>query len=118
MRQERDMLRRRDNQPTSHPPVREMGKLEERRSPFGWGFIVGAIVAAGVALLFVQNSHSSDFEWLWFNFDAPMWLLLGLTLIAGMVVGEAARFLLLRSSSRSVHRRSDRDTAYRRATFK
>ena len=118
MRQERDMLRRHDNQPTSHPLVREMGKLEERRSPFGSGFIVGAIVAAGAALLFVQNSHSSDFEWLWFNFDAPMWLLLGLTLIAGMVVGDAGRILLSRSRYRTVHRRSDRDTAYRRTTFK
>jgi uncharacterized integral membrane protein len=117
MRQEQDLLRHREDRAVGYPEVREPTTPQHRRR-FRSGLIVGALAAAAAALLVIQNSHSSDFEWLWFDFQAPLWLFLLLTLIAGVVVGETHHLLWRRSRSRSAGRGNAQGAAHRLTTFK
>jgi uncharacterized integral membrane protein len=113
MRQEHDLVSRQENRTAHHPEVRE-STVPQQRWRFRSGVIVGALAAAGAALLVIQNSHTSDFEWMWFDFQAPLWLLLLLTLLAGVAIGEAHRLLWRRSRSRSAERDNALGAARRR----
>ena len=44
-----------------------------------------------VALLIVQNGESAQLDWLVFDFDAPLWIMLALTFAAGAVVWELGK---------------------------
>jgi uncharacterized integral membrane protein len=49
---------------------------------------------AVVALLFVfQNTNETQFSFLWFDFDAPLWIILLISMIVGAVIfwGAARR---------------------------
>jgi hypothetical protein len=51
-------------------------------------------VLAVIALLFVfQNTEDANFTFLWFNFTAPLWLMLLLSMVVGAVIfwGAAQR---------------------------
>ncbi|MGE0731034.1 MAG: lipopolysaccharide assembly protein LapA domain-containing protein [Acidimicrobiia bacterium] len=75
------------------------------RGRFGIGLILGGLVAVAAALLVVQNGHETTFDWLWLDFEAPLWLLLAATFAAGAVVAEAVRALARRSRTRAARRR-------------
>jgi uncharacterized integral membrane protein len=61
--------------------------------PFRVGLVVGAIVTVAIALLIIQNGESAQLDWLTFDFKAPLWIMLLLTLGAGAVVWETAKLL-------------------------
>lgn len=86
----------------------------EKRRPFRWGLVVGALVTVAMALLIVQNGHSTGVQWLWFDFQMPQWLLLVVTLVIGAVVGEAAKLAWHRARSRGTDHQQTLSTARRR----
>jgi uncharacterized integral membrane protein len=91
----------------------ELGSVEKGR-PFQWGVVVGGVVAVAAALLVVQNGHTTGLEWLWFDFDAPLWLLLALTLAAGGFLAEAGRIVWRRRRVRAAERSEVVSAARRR----
>ncbi|MEP7054193.1 MAG: LapA family protein [Actinomycetota bacterium] len=107
-----------DNGPASQPPSRraladDLRSIEKRR-PFRWGLLVGALATVAAALLIVQNGHSTGVRWLWFSFEMPQWLLLVVTLVIGGVVWEAAKLAWHRARSRAADRQQTLATARRR----
>jgi uncharacterized integral membrane protein len=58
------------------------------RSPFRVGLIFGSLVMVAIALLIIQNGESAQIDWLAFDFKAPLWIILFVTLISGAIVWE------------------------------
>lgn len=87
------------NEPTSDAAAeREPREVIERAlktggRPFRVGLIVGAVITVAIALLIIQNGESARLDWLTFDFEAPLWIMLLLTLAAGAVVWETAKML-------------------------
>jgi len=61
--------------------------------PFRVGLALGAVITVAIALLIIQNGESAQLDWLQFDFRAPLWVMLMLTLLAGAVVWETAKAL-------------------------
>ena len=78
----------------------------ERRRPFRWGLVVGAVLSVAAALLVFQNGHSTSVRWLWLDFEMRLWLLLVVTLATGVVIGEAAKLVWPRARTRRRLRRA------------
>ncbi len=76
-----------------------------RRNSFWIGLTVGVVVAVAATLLVVQNGRSTRLYWGVFSFDAPLWIFLVLTLVAGAVLGWAVPFLARRARQRRRERR-------------
>jgi uncharacterized integral membrane protein len=72
-----------------------------KRQPFRLGLIVGVLVTVAVVILIVQNGESAQIDWLLFHFSSPLWIILLLTMAAGGVVWEVAKFLIRRGQKRS-----------------
>jgi uncharacterized integral membrane protein len=68
-------------------------RLMGRRSvtPFRAGLVLGSIVTIAVVLLIVQNGESTQLDWLAFEFKAPLWIMLILTMVAGAIVWDVAK---------------------------
>jgi uncharacterized integral membrane protein len=57
----------------------------------GTGFLVFAgVLAAGLLAFIVQNTESVSFDWLFWSFEAPLWLVLLITAILAFVIGQLA----------------------------
>lgn len=81
-----------------------LGALGKGRR-FQWGVVAGAAVAVAAALLVAQNGQQSTVHWLWLDFETQLWLLVAVTLVAGMVIAEAGRLAWRHSRSRAAYRR-------------
>ena len=56
-----------------------------RRTP--WRTIIAAILAVLALIFVVQNLTSTHMKFLWGTFKSPLWLMLIITLAAGIVIG-------------------------------
>ncbi len=77
-----------------------------RRNSFRIGLTVGVVVTVAAALLIIQNGDSARLHWLGFSFNAPLWIFLGLTLAAGMVLGRVVPYAVRRGRQRTRQRRA------------
>lgn len=107
------------NEASTGPPAQRRALADdlrsiEKRRPFRWGLIVGALATVAAALLIVQNGHSTGVQWLWFDFEMPQWLLLVVTLVIGAVVWEAAKLAWHRTRARATDRQQTLSSARRR----
>lgn len=73
--------------PTPEGSLSEAPK-EKERHPFRTGFIVGALVTIAITLLIIQNTDSVRFEWLFFDFEWPLWVVLLVAFVGGMVAWQ------------------------------
>jgi lipopolysaccharide assembly protein A len=65
------------------------GSRGDRDTP--WRLII-AVVLAVLALIFVfQNRARVSMHYLWANFTSPLWLMLVVTLLIGVVIGWLVR---------------------------
>lgn len=60
----------------------------ESRTPIG--LIIAGIAVVVVAIFVAQNTEEIEFEFLWFSFRIPLWLVLVGVFVLGAVVGQAA----------------------------
>ncbi|HET6949512.1 MAG TPA: lipopolysaccharide assembly protein LapA domain-containing protein, partial [Acidimicrobiales bacterium] len=57
---------------------------------FNVGAALGLLLAAAAAIFLVQNSGATDFEWLWFDFELPLWIaLVGALAVGALLVPTA-----------------------------
>lgn len=52
---------------------------------FNIGITVGIVATVAAVIFMIQNGQSTQFDWLWFNFDLPLWTVL----IGGIAIGVA-----------------------------
>lgn len=50
--------------------------------------VLAVVVIVPILILVFSNTDSSTVEWAGLDWEAPMWLVLGVTFVAGMVVGK------------------------------
>jgi uncharacterized integral membrane protein len=50
---------------------------------FNLGLVSGIVVAVAAAVFVIQNNQSTQFDWLWFDFEVPLWT----ALLGAMAVG-------------------------------
>lgn len=63
----------------------EVGGSRPERA-FNVGAVVGIALSVAAAVFVIQNSQSARFEWLWFDFEVPMWTALLGAVTAGVVL--------------------------------
>ncbi len=83
----------------------------KRKHAFRVGVGVGAAVAIAAVLLILQNGESAQIDWLWFHFQAPLWLFLASTLIVGAVTWELIKSSVHRSRQHLSNRRGSQKPA-------
>ncbi len=71
----------------------------------GW-LIGGGVLAAGLLAFILQNRESVSFDWLFWSFNAPLWLVLVITALVAFVIGQFA--LMWRRHRRRQARRAGR----------
>lgn len=74
---------------------------------FNLGAVIGAIVAVAAAVFVVQNNQSTQFDWLWFDFDVPLWT----ALLGAMALGAVLIVLGFAVHERRQRRRGRRQDA-------
>ena len=71
----------------------------------GW-LIGGGVLAVGLLAFILQNRESVSFTWLFWTFNAPLWLVLVITALVAFVIGQFA--LMWRRHRRRQARRAGR----------
>ncbi|HKY66128.1 MAG TPA: hypothetical protein VJM49_07145, partial [Acidimicrobiales bacterium] len=76
---------------TTHPTGSALAKdLRDVRSKperaFNVGAALGLTLAVATFIFLIQNNGATDFEWLWFDFELPLWAALVGALVTGAVL--------------------------------
>jgi uncharacterized integral membrane protein len=71
-----------------------------------WSLIGGGALAAALLAFIVQNRESVSFTWLFWTFNAPLWIVLVLTALVAFLIGQFA--LMWRRHRRRQARRDAR----------
>jgi uncharacterized integral membrane protein len=73
----------------------------------GTGWLIGfGVLAVGLLAFIFENTQTVSFRWLFWTFEAPLWLMLLITAIVAFVVGQFA--LMWRRHRRRQARRDAR----------
>lgn len=83
----------------------EVARARPERA-FNLGAVVGTVLAVATVVFVVQNSHATDFEWLWFDFSLPLWTVLVGSLALGALAAVAG-FTIHRRRRRRIERRRE-----------
>src|SRR5690606_22487194 len=81
---------------------------------FNAGLVLGALLAVAAAVFVVQNAQSTEFDWLWLDFELPLWTALLGAMAAGVVLVILA-FLVHERRQRRIGRRQQAAGRLRRA---
>jgi uncharacterized integral membrane protein len=73
--------RARDESTVAHD-LEEVQQGKPERA-FNIGVTVGVLLTAAAAIFVLQNRQSTTFDWLWFDFELPLWA----ALVGGVLVG-------------------------------
>jgi uncharacterized integral membrane protein len=81
---------------------------------FNLGLVLGIIVTVAGAIFVIQNNQSTQFDWLWFDFEVPLWTaLLGATVFGALLI--VVGFAVHERHQRRLGRRQDAAGRLRRA---
>jgi uncharacterized integral membrane protein len=84
-----------------------MADTASQGSSSGRGFLIGGGILAAALLAFIfQNTETIAFNWLFWTFSAPLWIVLLITAFAAFVIGQFA--LMWRRHKRRQARRASR----------
>lgn len=84
---------------------REPGRQPEPHLPdsgrrMRWGLVATVGLAAALIALALQNTDTVTIEWLWWDFRAPLVIVLLVTAIAAIALSELVGFILRRRKRR------------------
>lgn len=71
-----------------------------------WKLIVLLLVVVGMVVFFFQNTEDAPIEFLWLDGNWPIWSVIGISVVAGIVIDR-----LFVWQWRRARRRKDRQTA-------
>jgi uncharacterized integral membrane protein len=81
---------------------------------FDLGLVLGILLTLAVAIFVVQNNQSTHFDWLWFDFQLPLWTaLLGAMAFGALMI--VVGFAVHERRQRRLGRRQDAAGRLRRA---
>ena len=72
-----------------------------------WGLIVAVILGAALVALAIQNTDSVPVEWLFFDVDTPLVLLLLITAVAAVLLSEALGYIWRRRRRRRAEEKAE-----------
>jgi uncharacterized integral membrane protein len=81
---------------------------------FNFGAAVGIVVTVAAAIFVIQNNQSTHFDWLWFDFELPLWTALLGAMAVGVVL-VVIGFVVHERRQRRIGRRQDAAGRLRRA---
>ncbi|HEY8545406.1 MAG TPA: lipopolysaccharide assembly protein LapA domain-containing protein, partial [Acidimicrobiales bacterium] len=106
-----------DHEPADDDRLRrdlaEVGGSRPERA-FNVGAVAGIAVTVAAAIFVVQNRGPAQFDWLWFDFEVPMWTALVGAVLAGVVLILTA-VAVHRRRRRRIDRRREATRRLRRA---
>lgn len=76
----------------------ESGSYRSEGPP--WKLIALAIVVAALAVFFFQNGDDAPVEFLWIDGSWPLWLVIGISVLAGVVLDRLASWQWRRARRR------------------
>ena len=91
----------------------EVGGSRPERA-FNVGAVIGILVTVAALIFVLQNSQSAQFDWLWFEFDIPMWTALLGSVAVGVILVLTA-FAVHRRRRRRIGRRTEATQRLRQA---
>ena len=75
---------------------------EEGRAP--WKLIALLILVIALAAFFFQNGDDAPIEFLWFNGQWPLWAVIGISVLIGIVLDRLVGWQMRRSRQRRANR--------------
>lgn len=81
---------------------------------FNVGAVVGIVLTVAAAIFIIQNNQTTEFDWLWFDFELPLWTALVGAVAVGVVL-VVALFAVHDRRQRRIGRRRDAAGRLRRA---
>jgi uncharacterized integral membrane protein len=72
-----------------------------QRRGISLGLAAGVLITAAIAALIAQNTKTATIRWLTFEGDMPIWLLLFVTAVAGVVLSHLMSYAWHRHRSNS-----------------
>lgn len=93
--------------PDSRSLTRDLDEVQRGRPEraFNIGATLGILVTVAAVIFVLQNRQSTEFDWLWFDFELPLWT----ALLGGVGVGVVLVMTIL-----AVHARRQRRIGRRR----
>lgn len=55
--------------------------------------IIAGIIILAIAIFVAQNTEETVFEFLWFNFTTPLWLVLAIVFVLGALMGQVLAWM-------------------------
>ncbi len=65
-----------------------------------WKLILLLVVVAGLATFFFQNGSEASIEFLWLDFSWPLWALIGVSVLIGIVLDRLGTWQWRRARGR------------------
>jgi uncharacterized integral membrane protein len=96
------------NSAPSEEHSQDVRTAAKARRGFWAGLVVGAVLVTATMLLIVQNRGWVKMSWLTFSFDAPLWLFLLASALAGAILALLAVPLSRWARARATRRRAAR----------
>jgi uncharacterized integral membrane protein len=81
-------------------------RAEAEPRGIGGAFLIGAILAAALVTFGFQNTASVPIRFLWFDGELPLWIAMGLAVVAAVVLSVLVAVVLLRSRKRRRQRQA------------
>jgi uncharacterized integral membrane protein len=81
---------------------------------FNVGVLLGVLLAVAAIVFIVQNAQSTEFDWLWLDFELPLWTALVGAMAVGVILVVVV-FAVHERRQRRISRRQDAASRLRRA---
>jgi uncharacterized integral membrane protein len=98
------------------PLTRDLDEVQRGRPEraFNVGAVVGIVLTVAAAIFVIQNNRTTEFDWLWFDFELPLWTAL-LGAVGVGVVLVVVLFAVHDRRQRRIGRRRDAAGRLRKA---